>query len=223
MIRLDMSEYQNTNDVSRLLSNGQNDSQSLILSVRNQPFSVVLLDEIEKAHPNVLNLLLQLLDEGQLTDDTGRVVSFKDTIIIATSNAGAQSIRERVEKGEELASFEDELIEELIKGSLFKPELINRFDEVVLFRPLKPDELSQVVVIMLKEINKTLSNKNITVSLTDAAISKIVRAGYDPRLGARPMRRVLQKAVEDTVANKILKGEANAGDQIKLDEKDLSI
>ncbi|HUA13004.1 MAG TPA: ATP-dependent Clp protease ATP-binding subunit [Candidatus Sulfotelmatobacter sp.] len=220
MVRLDMSEYQNPGDADRLLSSDE--SGSLVLSVRNQPFSVVLLDEIEKSHPNILNLLLQLLDEGKLTDTSGQAVSFKDCIIIATSNAGAQSIRERVEKGEELPSFADELIEELIKSNQFKPELINRFDEIVLFRPLKPEELDQIVVIMMKEVNQTLFNQNIKVELSEAAIKKIVQAGYDPRLGARPMRRMLQKSVEDIVAKKILKNEAKAGDTINLDADDLS-
>lgn len=223
MVRLDMSEYQQPEDVSRLLSNGQNESKSLIMAVRQQPFSVILLDEIEKAHPNVLNLLLQLLDEGQLTDVGGKAVSFKDCIIIVTSNAGAQTIRERVEKGETLESFQSEFTDQLINSGQFKPELLNRFDEIVLFRPLKPAELGQIVALMMKEINQTLSNQNITVELSSAAIEKVVAAGYDPRLGARPMRRVLQRAVEDTMAQKILRGEANPGDHIMLDAPDLNI
>jgi ATP-dependent Clp protease ATP-binding subunit ClpC len=220
MIRLDMSEYQNPEDIGRLLGN---DNSSLIMAVRQKPFSVVLLDEIEKAHPNILNLLLQLLDEGQLTDSSNRRVSFKDAIIIATSNASAQSIRERVQKGEDITAFESDIIEEIISSNTFKPELINRFDEIVLFRPLKPDELAKVVNLMLKEINHTLSNQNISVSLSEAAVNKIVSVGNDPRLGARPMRRTLQKAVEDTVAKLILEGKAKAGDHISLDEKDLLI
>lgn len=223
MLRLDMSEYQQPEDVARMLSDGQNESKSLIMSVREQPFSVVLLDEIEKAHPNILNLLLQLLDEGQLTDTSGRAVSFKDTIIITTSNAGAQSIREHVERGEQLEAFQSQFIDELINSGQYKPELLNRFDEIVLFRPLTPEELTQVVGLMMGEINRTLESQNISIGLTAPAIAKIVSTGYDPRLGARPMRRALQKAVEDTVAQKILKGEANPGDQILLDVTDLGI
>lgn len=222
MIRLDMSEYQQPDDVQRILSNGANESKSLILAVREQPFSVVLLDEIEKAHPNILNLLLQLLDEGQLTDTGGRVVSFKDCIIIATSNAGAETIRERVTKGEELESFEEELTDQLISSGQFKPELLNRFDEIVLFRPLKPAELSQVVGLMMNEVNKTLSSQNISVELTPAATAKIVEAGYDPRLGARPMRRMLQRTVEDSIAARILAGQTNPGDHVVLDVGDLT-
>lgn len=223
MIRLDMTEYQQESDVSRLLSDGGNETKSLIMAERQQPFSVVLLDEIEKAHPNILNLLLQLLDEGQLTDISGRAVSFKDSIIIATSNAGAQTIRENVEKGVVLEALESALLDELIKTGAFKPELINRFDEVVLFRPLNEGELTQVVGVMLKEINVTLSQQNISVALTKEAIEKIVRVGYDPRLGARPMRRTLQKAVEDTIAQKILRNQVKPGEHLLLDVGDLSI
>jgi ATP-dependent Clp protease ATP-binding subunit ClpC len=221
MIRLDMSEYQQPDDVQRLLSSGANETKSLILAVRERPFSVVLLDEIEKAHPNILNLLLQLLDEGQLTDAAGRAASFKDCIIICTSNAGADSIRERVAKGESLESFEDEFTDQLINSGQFRPELLNRFDEIVLFRPLKPEELLQVVALMMAEVNKTLANQNISVELTPAAAGKIVEAGYDPRLGARPMRRMLQRTVEDSIAARILAGQTNPGDHVVLDVADL--
>jgi ATP-dependent Clp protease ATP-binding subunit ClpC len=221
MIRLDMSEYQQPDDVQRLLSNGQQETNSLILSVRKQPFSVLLLDEIEKAHPNILNLLLQLLDEGELTDSAGRPASFRDCIIIATSNAGADSIRQRIEQGQELESFEREFTDQLINSGQFKPELLNRFDEIVLFRPLKPDELAQVVWLMMGSINKTLANQNISVELTPAAITKIVEQGNDPRLGARPMRRMLQRAVEDGIAGRILRGETRPGDHVLLDVDDL--
>jgi ATP-dependent Clp protease ATP-binding subunit ClpC len=222
MIRLDMSEYQQPADVERLLATGQTENASLLMSVRQQPFSVVLLDEIEKAHPNVLNLLLQLLDEGQLTDSSGRPASFRDCVIIVTSNAGAQQIREHIEKGESLDNFSSKLTDELISSGQFKPELLNRFDEMVLFRPLDPSELAQVVALMLKEVNATLVNQNISVELTEAAISKIVSEGNDPRLGARPMRRALQRIVENTLAQKILKGEASPGDHVLLDVADLS-
>ena len=223
MVRLDMSEYQQPDDVQRLLDTGQTATNSLLLAVRQQPFTVVLLDEIEKAHPNILNLLLQLLDEGQLTDSAGRAASFRDAIVIATSNAGAQTIRDRIAQGENLESFADQLTDELINSGQFKPELLNRFDEVVLFRPLNPDELSQVVRLMLQGVNQTLASQNIVVDLTDAAIQKIVAEGNDPRLGARPMRRMLQRAVEDVVAQKILRGEAKPGDRVMLDAPDLSL
>jgi ATP-dependent Clp protease ATP-binding subunit ClpA len=193
------------------------------MAVREQPFSVVLLDEIEKAHPNVLNLLLQMFDEGQLTDISGKSVSFKDCVIIVTSNAGAQTIRERVQNGEALESFQAAFVDQLINSGQFKPELLNRFDEIVLFGPLKPQELSQVVALMMREINQTLANQNIIVELTPAAIQKVVEVGYDPRLGARPMRRALQRAVEDTIAQRILRKEISSGDHVMLDVGDLTI
>ena len=222
LIRLDMSEYQQPDDVRRLLSNGVDESHSLIMAVRQQPFAVVLLDEIEKAHPNILNLMLQLLDEGQLTDIGGRPASFKDCVIIATSNAGANTIRERIAAGQELESFQSELTDELINSGQYKPELLNRFDEIVLFRPLNQGELGQVVALMMKGINQTLSNQNISVELTPAAVQKVVETGYDARLGARPMRRALQRAVEDGIANRILRGETRPGDHVVLDVGDLA-
>lgn len=217
LVRLDLSEYQNPGDVERLLA-----ADSTFLSaVRSSPFSVVLLDELEKAHPNLLNLLLQLLDEGRLTDVSGRAISFKDAVVIATSNAGADDIRQRIEAGKELSAFEEELTNKLISAGTFKPELLNRFDEIVLFRPLNQAELTQVVGLLLKEVNVTLANQKISVSLTDAAIAQLVKEGYDPKLGARPMRRMVQRRVEDAVAGQILREQAKAGDSIKLDVGDL--
>lgn len=222
MIRLDMSEYQRPDDVARLLDGGANSEKSLILAVREQPFSVVLLDEIEKANPAVLNLLLQLLDEGQLTDQTGKSASFRNAIIITTSNAGSAEIIARVGAGNTLDDFERPLINKLIAEGVFKPELINRFDEVVLFRSLNQSELAQVAQLMLNEVNETLAKQNVSVRLTEAALAHIVEAGYDPEFGARPMRRVIQKKVEDAVANRILSGQAQAGSEIVLDVADLS-
>lgn len=222
MIRLDMSEYQQSIDTERLLNPGGTETKSLIVQVREQPFSVILLDEVEKAHPNILNLLLQILDEGQLSDVAGHATSFKNAIIIATSNAGAVEITQRVQAGDSLESFERPLVEQLIATGEFKPELVNRFDEVVLFRPLKIEELTQIAKLMLNDVNKTLSNQNISVQLTDAALQKVVQAGYDPQFGARPMRRALQKMVEDAVAKKVLAGAAQPGSNITLDVGDLS-
>jgi ATP-dependent Clp protease ATP-binding subunit ClpC len=223
MIRLDMSEYQRPEDVSRLLASGSDDSESLILAIREQPFSVVLLDEVEKAHPNILNLMLQLLDEGQLTDQSGRAASFRSSIIITTSNAGAVEISQRVAAGDSLADFERPLIDKLISAGQFKPELINRFNEVVLFRPLNIEELTKVGQLMLGEVNKILAKQNVSVKVTDAALVELVKAGYDPQYGARPMRRVIEKTVEDAVAQRILRGEAQPGSIITLDIKDLSL
>jgi ATP-dependent Clp protease ATP-binding subunit ClpA len=217
-----MSEYQQISDESRLLDDGRTESISLITAARQHPFSVLLLDEIEKAHPNILNLLLQLLDEGKLTDNSGHPASFKDCIIIATSNAGAQLIRQAMDEGKNLEQFEGAFVDQLIYSNQFKPEFINRFDEVVLFRPLNQDELAQVVKLMMKEVNQTLSTQKISVELTVEAVKAVVAKGYDARLGARPMRRTLQSAVEDNIANKILKNEIKPGDHVVMDVTDLS-
>lgn len=218
LLRLDLSEFQQPNEVERLLAA----DGPFLTSVRRQPFSVVLLDELEKAHPNFLNLLLQLLDEGRLTDVAGRAVSFKDAIIIATSNAGADEIRRHIDAGEELESFEQSFTDGLISSGQFKPELLNRFDEIVLFRPLNQSELAQVVALLIAEVNRTLVSQNITVTLSPEATAKLVADGYDPRLGARPMRRMVQRKVEDAVAGQILRGTVSSGDTIALDIADVA-
>jgi ATP-dependent Clp protease ATP-binding subunit ClpC len=222
VIRLDMSEYQQVPDVDRVLDSGEGNPQGLLPQIRQAPFSVVLFDEIEKAHANILNLFLQLLDEGHLTDTSGHTASFKDAIIIATSNAGADEIRQHIDAGEELEGFEQQFTSNLIASGTFKPELLNRFDEIVLFRPLNQAELVQVVKLLVTEVNHTLSNQKIAVTLTDAAAASLVKAGYDPRLGARPMRRMVTRRVEDAVAGMILRGEAKAGDTISLDVAQLT-
>jgi ATP-dependent Clp protease ATP-binding subunit ClpC len=221
MVRLDMSEYQQASDVSRLLDDGS-DSNSLILSIRKQPFSVVLLDEIEKAHANILNILLQMLDEGQITDTHGQHASFRNAIIIVTSNAGSKEIIARLNANQTLTDFERPLVNQLIEQGVFRAELINRFDDVVLFRPLNQQELGQVAALMLKEVNRTLANQNISVEVTPAALESLVRQGYDPQFGSRPMRRVIQRTVEDVVARKILAGQATPGTKILLDLPDIA-
>jgi ATP-dependent Clp protease ATP-binding subunit ClpC len=223
VIRLDMSEYQQITDVERILASGADNPEGLLSKVRQSPFSVVLFDEIEKAHANVLNLLLQLLDEGNLTDTKGRATSFKDAIIIATSNAGADEIRRHIEAGEQLEAFEADFTNSLIDAGSFKPELLNRFDEIVLFRPLNQTELTQVVKLMVAEVNQTLQAQKIAVVLTDDAAASLVSAGYDPRLGARPMRRMVTRTVEDTVAAMILRGEARPGDTVTLNSERLGL
>jgi ATP-dependent Clp protease ATP-binding subunit ClpC len=221
MVRLDMSEYQQSSDVARILAGAGESPQGLLAKVRQQPFSVVLFDEIEKADPAVLNLMLQLLDEGNLTDASGKKTSFKDAIIIATSNAGAEEIRHRIEAGGELSAFEQQFTDQLISSGQFKPELLNRFDEIVLFRPLGEPELAQVVALLIAEVNRTLEPQKISVTLTDAAITHLVKKGYDPRLGARPMRRMVTRTVEDAIAGRILRGETAAGDVITLTRGDV--
>lgn len=221
MVRVDMTEYSQGADVERLLDAGANRASTLLSQIRQQPFSVVLFDEIEKAHPDVLNLFLQLIDEGRLTDNSGRVASFKDSIIISTSNAGADQIRTQIEGGRNLEDFEAEFVNNLIASQQFRPEFLNRFDEIVLFRPLTPPELKQVVRLLISEVNITLEAKKIRVELADAAADWLVKTGYDPRLGARPMRRMVQRSVENIVAKRLLGGEVSPGTTITLDLPDL--
>ncbi len=216
LIRLDLNEFVRTDDVARLIADGAEDPTSLTTQVMKQPFSVVLLDEIEKAHPSVLTTLLQLLDEGILRDIKNREVSFRDTIIIATSNAGADRIREYIERGYQLEQFEKTFIDELINSNQFRPEFLNRFDEIVLFRPLEKPELMKVVDLIIAGINKTLALQKITVFVEDAAKAHLVEQGYDPRLGARPLRRVVQRAVENTVAKQMLSGAVGPGSVITI-------
>ena len=216
IVRLDLNEYVTIDDVSRLIADGAEDPNSLTAQVMKQPFSVVLLDEIEKAHPNVLTTLLQLLDEGILRDIKNREVSFRDAIVIATSNAGADRIREYIERGYQLAQFEQQFQDELINSNQFKPEFLNRFDEVVVFTPLGKPELLQVIDLIIKGVNKTLALQKVSVAVDDDAKALWVERGYDPRLGARPMRRVVQRAVENTVAKEMLGGNVAAGSTISI-------
>lgn len=216
LIRLDLNEYVRSEDVARLIADGADDPSSLTAQAMKQPFSVVLLDEIEKAHPNVLTTLLQLLDEGILRDIKNREVSFRDAIVIATSNAGANRIREYIERGYQLEQFEAQFIDELINSNQFRPEFLNRFDEIVTFRPLGKEELLQVVDLILAGINKTLALQKISVNVAQDAKVFLVNKGYDPRLGARPMRRVVQRAVENTVAKQMLSGSVTPGSTVEI-------
>lgn len=221
LVRVDLNEYSLGSDVSRLLEVGSQNTNSLTAQIAKQPFSVVLLDEIEKAHPNVLNVLLQLLDEGMLRDSQNKPVSFRDAIVIATSNAGADKIRAHIEAGEALEQFETQFIDELINSNIFRPEFLNRFDETVLFRPLTVEELKQVVDLIVQGINKTLAAQKVSVSLTDSAKQFLAQTGYDPRLGARPLRRVTQRSIENIMAQKLLSGSVNPGSTIELDAPEL--
>ena len=216
IIRLDMNEYVSSDDGKRLIADGADNANSLTARVLKQPFSVILLDEIEKAHTNVMSTLLQMLDEGILRDIKNREVSFRDAIIIATSNAGADRIREYIDRGYDVEQFEDKFVDELISSNQFRPEFLNRFDEIVMFRPLNKPELLQVVDLMLASVNKTLSLQKISVNVAADAKEYLVEAGYDPRLGARPMRRVVQRAVENTVAKQMLSGKIDPGSVIEI-------
>ncbi|MBP9761770.1 ATP-dependent Clp protease ATP-binding subunit, partial [Candidatus Saccharibacteria bacterium] len=221
IVRIDLNEYVRAEDVSRLIADAADDPRGLTASLIKRPFSVVLLDEVEKAHPQVLTTLLQMLDEGILRDINNREVSFRDAIVIATSNAGAERIRQLIDEGRQLEEFEDSIVNELIDSQQFRPEFLNRFDEIVVFRPLTQAELGQVVERMIVEVNGVLQTQKIQVELTTEAVEKLAAIGYDPRLGARPMRRVIQRSVENLIARRILDGSAQPGQTIMITDAEI--
>ncbi|MBT0549234.1 ATP-dependent chaperone ClpB [Riemerella anatipestifer] len=226
MTRIDMSEYQERHSVSRLVGAppgyvGYDEGGQLTEAVRRRPYSVVLLDEIEKAHPDVFNTLLQVLDDGRLTDNKGRVVNFKNTIVIMTSNLGSHIIQENFEglteeNQEEIVSKTKEEVFGVLKQSL-RPEFINRIDEVVLFQPLNKREIGKIIQYLLRGFNKMLEKKNIILTSTEDALNYIREKGYDPSFGARPLKRLLQQEVLNQLSKEILAGNVNDGDRIILD------
>ncbi len=228
LTRIDMSEYQEKHSVSRLVGAppgyvGYDEGGQLTEAVRRKPYSVILLDEIEKAHPDVFNILLQVLDDGRLTDNKGRIANFKNTIIILTSNLGSHIIQERltdlnpIDEERVLASTKSEIFE-LLKKSL-RPEFLNRIDETIMFTPLNRDNIKQIVRLQLDLISKQLAkNSGITLSYTDEAIDWLAQLGYDPSFGARPMKRVLQKRVLNELSKKILSGEVSNEKPIIVDQ-----
>ena len=223
IIRLDMNEFVSATDVSRLIKDGAEDGLSLTAQVSKQPFSVILLDEIEKAHPSVLTTLLQVLDEGILRDEKNREISFRDSIIIATSNAGANEIREKITSGAKIEDFKEAFIENLISSNEFKPEFLNRFDEICLFKPLSKEDLVGVLDLIIASVNKTLEPQKISVVVDPAAKQTLIDKGYDPKMGARPMRRIVQKTVENIVAAAILSGHATPGSTLHITPNEIEI
>lgn len=223
LIRLDMNEFVSSSDVSRLIRDGAADPLSLTAQVMKKPFSVILLDEIEKAHPSVLTTLLQVLDEGILRDEKNREVSFRDSIIIATSNAGATEIRDRITSGERIEDFKEEITESLINSGEFKPEFLNRFDEICLFKPLSKEDLIEVLDLIIASTNRTLEPQKISVVVTPEAKQILIDRGYDPKMGARPMRRVVQKTVENIVAAAIISGTAKPGAALTITPSEINI
>jgi ATP-dependent Clp protease ATP-binding subunit ClpB len=222
MIRIDMSEYQEKHNVSRLLGAppgyiGYEEGGQLTEAVRRRPYCVLLLDEIEKAHPDVFNVLLQVLDDGRLTDGQGRTVDFKNSIVIMTSNVGSQRILQFKGSviGEVYDRMKDAVQDELRKH--FRPEFLNRVDEVIVFHALTEKDLTKIVDIQLGRLRERLGERNITLTLTEAAKEHIVKVGYDPAFGARPLKRVLQKEVETNLGRKLLQGEIRDGQTIKVD------
>lgn len=220
MIRVDMNQYVAQTDVARLITPMQGSELGFLGEVRKKPFSVILLDEIEKAHPSVINTLLQMLDEGMMRDSDNKAVSFRDAIIIATSNAGADEIRRFIEEGRELAELESTFVDTLISRGSFAPEFVNRFDEVVLFKPLSQEDLVKVIDLIVGGINQTLDSQKVQVVLTDEAKRWLVAKGYDSKLGARPMRRMAQRYVENIIAKRLLEHSVQAGGVIQLDVAD---
>ncbi len=226
MTRIDMSEYQERHAVSRLVGAppgyvGYDEGGQLTEAVRRRPYSVILLDEIEKAHPDVFNILLQVLDDGRLTDNKGRVVNFKNTIIIMTSNFGSHTILEKFSNIDEnnVAQVYDEtkdvVFEELKQN--FRPEFLNRIDEIILFRPLSENQISGIVNIYLNGVSKKLAQRDITLDITPEAVDYLARKGYDPQFGARPLKRVIQQDVLNELSKEILKGTINDNDAVLID------
>jgi ATP-dependent Clp protease ATP-binding subunit ClpC len=227
LIRVDMSEYMEKFSVSRLIGAppgyvGYEDSGTLTKAVRRRPYSVVLLDEIEKAHPDVFNILLQVLDEGRLTDNYGRVIDFKNTVIIMTSNLGARDITKGKAMGfhprDQESAYETmrERVREEIERA-FNPEFLNRVDDIIVFHPLTREQISQIVHIMLKDVHDRLAEESLRVRLTEAALNFLVDRGYDEKFGARPLRRAIQRFIEDPLSEKILGAEFPAGEEIEVD------
>lgn len=217
IIRLDMSEYGEENGLERLLGSSMGNGGELIDKTRDHPFSLVLLDEFEKANQKILDVFLQVLDDGRLTDNRGKTVSFGSSIIIATSNAGAEFIREEIQKGSAVdKSFQQRLMDVLQKKAIFKPELLNRFDGVIVFKPLGENEAREITKLMLKGVSKKLLEQDINISFSDSVVGKIVKEGIDPQFGARPLSRFIQDNIEDLLAQKILKGEFQRGNNLTV-------
>lgn len=220
LVRLDMSEFSGDDGMRRLLGSGpgQGDEKGQLTEpVYDTPYSLVLLDEFEKADQKILDLFLQVLDDGRLTDNKGKTVSFINTIIIATSNAGSEFIREEVGKGTAVdKKFQSVLLNQLQEKNIFKPELLNRFDDIVIFKPLGINEVIQIIKLMLVDVSGKLSENDIKVSFDEKVVTKIANEGFDKEFGARPLRRFIQDSIEDTIAQKMLKDEIKRGDNLSI-------
>lgn len=203
MIRLDMSEYQLPESVDKMIGNQDGVLGYLTEAVRKKPFSLVLLDEVEKAHPDILNLFLQMMDDGRLTDGQGRTINFTNSIIVATSNAGAMYIQDAVKSGVDSSIIKQELIDNQLT-KFMRPELINRFDGVIVFKPLELEQVFQIAKLLIKKIARSLEEKGIELEVDEEGVKKLALAGYDPKFGARPLRRLLQERIENEIANLLL-------------------
>ncbi len=228
MVRIDMSEYQESHSVSRLVGAppgyvGYDEGGQLTEAVRRKPYSVVLLDEIEKAHPDVFNILLQVLDEGRLTDNKGRTANFKNAIIIMTTNIGSQIIQENFERLTDENYFEvientKEEVTSLLRKSV-RPEFINRIDEIIMFRPLSKKDIRKIVNIQFDLIKKRLEESGIKIEMSDRALDRLAKLGFDPQFGARPLKRVIQREILNELSKQILSGKVNKDSVIFVDMK----
>ena len=221
MVRIDMSEYMEKYSVSRLIGAppgyvGYEEGGQLTEAVRRKPYSVVLFDEIEKAHPDVFNVLLQVLDDGRITDSQGRTVDFKNTILIMTSNIGSPYLLDGIDENGEIKPEAQSQVMDDLRGH-FRPEFLNRLDEIIMFKPLTKSNIGKIVDLMVGELDKRLADQELSLELTDAAKDQVIENGYDPVYGARPLKRYLQKHVETLAARKILSGDVHAGDTLVLD------
>ena len=224
MVRIDMSEYMEKYSVSRLIGAppgyvGYDEGGQLTEAVRRKPYSVVLFDEIEKAHPDVFNVLLQVLDDGRITDSQGRTVDFKNTILIMTSNIGSPYLLDGIDEKGDIKQEAQDMVMNDLRGH-FRPEFLNRLDEIILFKPLTKNNIGNIVDLMVAELDRRLSDQELSLTLTEAAKAQVVENGYDPVYGARPLKRYLQNYVETLAAKKILSGDVHAGDTLELDVRD---
>ena len=224
MIRIDMSEYMEKYSVSRLIGAppgyvGYDEGGQLTEAVRRKPYSVVLFDEIEKAHPDVFNVLLQVLDDGRITDSQGRTVDFKNTILIMTSNIGSACLLDGMDENGNISEESQQAVMNDLRAH-FRPEFLNRLDEMIMFRPLTKENIYDIIDLLVADVNKRLADKELSIELTEAAKNQIVEGGYDPNYGARPLKRYLQKHVETLVAKLMLQGDIGAGEKIIIDSED---
>src|SRR5699024_6896336 len=226
MIRIDMYEYMEKHTVSRLVGSppgyvGHEEGGQLTEMVRRKPYSVVLLDEIEKAHPEVFNILLQVLEDGRLTDSKGRLVDFRNTVLIMTSNVGASELQrakfvdyEMDDTDQQFTDMKSKVLSSLKKA--FRPEFLNRIDETIVFHPLEQDHTKQIVKLMIKQLKDRIGEQDLQFTITDRAVEKIAEIGFDPDYGARPLRRAIQQHIEDLLSEELLKGTIKQGDEVKI-------
>ncbi len=224
MLRFDMTEYQEDDGFEKLVGSRESNEPGLLTSaLHSSPYALVLLDEFEKSNSKIRNLFLQILDEGFFTDYLGRKVNMRNTIIIATSNAGAHLIWDAVEKGIDPATLRKDLLSTIQSEGLYSPELLNRFGAVVIFHPLSQDTLLEIAHMHLENLAKRLAaSKNITIEISDDLVAAVAKEGYDPKFGARPMQRVVQDKVEKLIAEKIIQGSARSGDTVTFSPEDVA-